>query len=82
MNINEKLDKLTPEQRKKLYTLEDSTELEVFLTETGLDLNTEEKAALLEFVKNAKTPCKNDDLELVAGGFASTGSTEEESHFY
>jgi len=74
MTIAEKIATLTPEQTQKFIALENSTELDAFLSDAGLELTGEEKAQALEFIESGKMQMSDEDIENAAGGFKNSSS--------
>jgi len=68
MNLTERFATLTPEQREKFYTINDSAGLDAFLAETGLELTSDEKEQVTEFITSGKLPLSDDEINAVAGG--------------
>ena len=70
MNIQEKFENLTPEQREKLQAVKTEQELDAFLAEAGIEPTSEERAMLSEELKakNAPRELADDELEEAAGG--------------
>jgi len=72
MNITEKFSTLTQEQRELFNTVSDGAGLDTFLSQSGIELTAEEKAAALEFVASGLLPLDDDELDAVAGGCSSS----------
>lgn len=74
MEMIEKFKKLTNEQRKQFITIRDGAKLDVFLSETGVELTREEKARILEYFQSGKLSLSDDELDNVAGGCSFSSS--------
>ena len=70
MNIQEKFENLTPEQREKLSAVNTEQELDAFLTESGIETTAEERTELSLHLKakNAPHELSDEELEEAAGG--------------
>ncbi len=68
MNLSEKFASLTKEDKERLGAVEDMPELEAFLSEHGIELTGDQKAALLEGIRSGVKPIEDDELNAVAGG--------------
>jgi hypothetical protein len=79
MSIAEKYKNLSAEQREKFNALKDSAGLDIFLSETGMDMNPDEKAQVLQYIESGKLPLTDEELENVAGGGCFGGDTKQQS---
>ena len=68
MTFTEKFQALTPVQREKFYTINDSAGLDAFLAETGAALSREEKARVVELITTGMLPVADEELDNAAGG--------------
>ena len=68
MALTERFATLTPEQREKFNALKDGAGLDAFLSETGLTLTGEEKAAVTAYIASGKLPLADEEIENVGGG--------------
>jgi hypothetical protein len=69
MTITEKFATLTPEQREKFNAVKDGAGLDVFISETSVEITDEEKLQILSYIESGKLPLADEELDNVAGGF-------------
>ena len=68
MNIQEKFEKLIPEQREKLQSVKTEQDLDAFLAEIAFQPTAEERAMLSLRLKAKNSELTDDELEEAAGG--------------
>ena len=74
MTFIEKLSKLAPNHLEELANVMDLEQLDAFASIHHIDLNPEEKAQAVEYLKNGKLLLEDEALTLVAGGRNGHGS--------
>jgi hypothetical protein len=68
MSLTERYKNLSAEQRETFNALKDSAGLDIFLSATGIEMNPDEKAQVLEYITSGKLPLSDEELENVSGG--------------
>jgi hypothetical protein len=70
MSLIEKFRSFTPNQKEKFFSVKDSAGFDVFLTESGIELTSEEKAQIQEYYAKGRLPLSDEELENVDGAQA------------
>ena len=72
MALQEKIMKLSPEQREKLFAVKDEAVLDAFVSEHGIELTAEERSEALVYLNKHEMPLSDEELDNVAGGGSRT----------
>ena len=70
MTSMEKIENLTDEQIALLTTINDETGLNEFFESNNIELDDEQKALILDYLKTGKLELSDEQLDTVAGGIA------------
>jgi len=70
MTTMEKIENLTDEQIALLSTINDEAGLNEFFESNSIELDDEQKALLLDYLKTGKLELSDEQLDTVAGGIA------------